>query len=109
MGDRISIQFEKNGTKSATLFSHWRGEDLLIDVGNYFKDLEDKLQKRGSVSYPIDRLEPDTIMVDFIRWLTKNEDLIESDLYLPVDETHGDNSDNGHRIIDVGEYISRGK
>ena len=42
MGDRISIRFvdqDNPDFKSATLFSHWDGLDLLNDIKEYTKHL----------------------------------------------------------------------
>lgn len=50
---------------------------------------------------PIDRLEPPTVMTDFIRWYTKDRGRIESSIYLGKDEKDGDNSDNGHYTFDL--------
>ena len=98
MGDRISIQFENGGDKSVVLFSHWGGKEFLKEARKYVKEL--KAERKGR-STPLDRLEPETVMVDFIRHITKDEERIDSDLYLGFTETDGDNSDNGHFIINL--------
>ena len=100
MGDRISIQFQKGEQKSVALFSHWQGESLVKTAKKYLKALKVEIAgKDQRLVQPIDRLEPETVMVDFIREITKNEKRIESDLYLGKDENDGDNSDNGNVII----------
>jgi len=112
MGDRISIQFKNENEygvgdeMSVVFFSHWDGTNLLFSVKEYFKELKrekvvDSLGDGVGVSGPLSRLQPNTIMVDFIRWLTKDVDRISSNYYLGKDENDGDNSDNGHYIIDV--------
>ena len=98
MGDRISIQFENDGNKSVVLFSHWGGKDFLNEAIEYIKKL--KKERKGTVE-PLDRFEPQTVMVDFIRHLTKNEERITSNYYFGFDEDDGDNSDNGHFCIDL--------
>lgn len=104
MGNRISIQFQNGEDKSPVLFSHWGGDTLLDDVGNYLKELDTELeQKDKHVSEPIDRHEPRTIIIDFIRWLTKDMKRVSSDLYMGFDQNDGDNSDNGHYIVDLKE------
>src|SRR3990167_2284891 len=105
MGDRISIQFKNGKDKSVVLFNHWGGMEFLEETQKYVKDLKKKLGKKRLKEgcYPIDRLEPEVVMVDFIHYLTKDMKLVESDLYLGKDENDGDNSDNGHHIIDLGE------
>ena len=97
MGDRISISFVNGEEESVTLFNHWGGKEFLKITQEYVRELKEKLKERNTPDvYPIDRLEPNTVMVDFIRWFTKDEKLIECDLHLGRDETEGDNSDNGH-------------
>lgn len=99
MGDRISISFKNGDEESVTLFSHWRGRDLLSSVQQYVKEL--KADTGVPAAYPISRGEPNTVMVDFIRWLTKDMPRVTNDLYLGRDESEGDNSDNGHYTYDL--------
>lgn len=113
MGDRISIQFERNvdswangkptkwNVKSPCLFSHWGGMEFLDKVAQYRDELIPVLEGEGD---PIDRLEPGTVMVDFVRWLTKDEERITHNLYLTCKENEGDNSDNGHHVINLDAW-----
>jgi hypothetical protein len=48
-------------------------------------------------------MEPNTVMVDFIRFLTVGMTRVERSLYLGATENDGDNSDNGHHEIDLNE------
>jgi len=98
MGNRISVRFV-NGDgfyKSATLFSHWDGKRLLEKVQIYLDDLYSEL--KGS-TYPLNRKEPETVMIDFIRWLTKTEERIYGNYYIAPTPNDGGNSDNGHYDI----------
>ncbi len=97
MGDRISIQFQNGKEKSVCLFSHWGGESFLETAVSYVNTLMREV--KGKESGPLDRLEPNTVMVDFIRYITKGMKRVESDLYLASTEDDGDNSDNGHHVI----------
>ena len=97
MGDRISIQFVKEEQLSVVLCSHWRGKDFLKDVKKYLKGLG----KTETKLYPLDRREPQTIMVDFVRYLTKDLQRVDSDLYFGFNKNDVDNSDNGHFYIDL--------
>jgi len=97
MGNRISISFKNNLDESVVLFSHWDGYDLVKDAKRHLGGI------KQSYSTPLSRLEPETIMVDFIRELTKGLDSVDSNYYLGKDEMDGDNSDNGHFTIDVNE------
>jgi len=93
MGARISVAFKKGEEKSVTLFSHWGGEEFASEADRYVTELK---SERKGVLNPLDRLEPNTVMVDFIRHITKGQDRVESNLYLGKDENDGDNSDYGH-------------
>jgi len=99
MGNRISLQFQKDNEKSVVLFSHWGGMEFRDEARDYLRELKGEV--KGKQCEPLERLEPNTVMVDFIRHLTKNMGRVESDLYLAKDENEGDNSDNGHFILDL--------
>ena len=99
MGDRVSIQFVNGAEKSVVLFSHWGGMEFVERTRNYVKDLVATSKLEGSMM-PLYRLEPDTVMVDFISAITEGK-RVESDLYLGATEHDGDNSDNGHYAIDL--------
>jgi hypothetical protein len=100
MGARISIQFSKGKEKSPVLFRHWGGEEFGIEAKTYVKKLKKEIKNNNGCT-PLDRLEPNTVMVDFIREVTKDMDRVDSDLYLGLDENDGDNSDYGHHIISL--------
>lgn len=109
MGARISIQFKNKNAfggeredKSVVLFSHWGGEEFAKKAKSYVKKLKSEVEKNDGVR-PLDRLEPNTVMIDFIREITKGMDRVESDLYLGVSENDGDNSDYGHHIINLNK------
>jgi hypothetical protein len=100
VGDRVSISFKNGDRESVALYSHWGGLGFVQEAKDYVAQLRATLQSRNNAGvYPIDRLEPNTVMVDFIRHITEGEELIESDVYLGKDGTDGDNSDNGHHAI----------
>lgn len=99
MGDRVSIQFKKDTELSIVLFSHWDGMSLVDTAKRYVIELKDK--NPGKIMKPIHRLEPQTVMVDFVRYLTKELEQVESNYYFGFSETDGDNSDNGHFIISL--------
>ena len=106
MGDRISIQFKNGKDYSGVLFSHWDGLLLRDRAEAYIYELINrnlKKSKDGKLSsfYPLDRLQPDTIMVSFISEIIGQGKQIESNYYLPTDVDMGDNSDNGHHTIDI--------
>ena len=98
MGNRVSIQFkDKFKTKSVVLFSHWDGLDFVKRAQEYAKKL---IKEAGKDKVdPLYCLEPNTVMIDFIREITNGEERIKSNYYLGTDEGDGDNSDNGHHII----------
>jgi len=103
MGDRISIRFVNGADKSVALFSHWGGMEFKKKADSYAKALKKWAKSSGSDFDPLHRLEPHTVMVDFIRHITKGMERVESDLYLGVDHNDGDSSDNGGHDIDLAE------
>jgi hypothetical protein len=106
MGDRVSINFynpnkwEGTGEMSVTLFSHWGGMDFVREAKDYVEALKKEAVEKGSCM-PLHRLDVQTVMVDFIRHITKGEERVDSNLYLGRDPDEGDNSDNGHWTIDL--------
>jgi len=103
MGDRVSISFKNKDEESVALFSHWGGMSFVEIAQQYAADL--KKSKEGKTLMPLDRLEPQTVMVDFIRYLFKeivSTDEVESNYYLGKDKDSGDNGDNGHFTIELG-------
>ena len=121
MGNRISIAFVRkdsfigncdgsNLIESVALYSHSNGMDLVEDANQYVKELIGRIKANKVLEHnPIGRLEPGTVMVDFIRWLTaKGEfktwhgvDIVDSNYCLEIDGTVSDNHDNGHFLIDL--------
>jgi hypothetical protein len=111
MGDRVSIQFQNGEQKSVVLFSHWGGMEEVSLAKSYVRRLRE--QFRGSHVWPLERLEPETVMVDYIvcnvaKHAVQNGHVM-SGYYLAATEAEGDNSDNGHWIIDLltAEAISQ--
>jgi hypothetical protein len=102
MGDKVSIQFVKGDQKSVVLFSQWGGMDM-VDLAKDYVSLLRREIMRGdnAMQYPLTRLEPDTVIVDFIRSITAHQDRVTSDLYLRATQEDGDNSDNGHHEINL--------
>ena len=117
MGDRISISFVNGADQdnnwlhySPAFFSHWGGTSLLDDVELYLNELREEISNLDHPNgQPLDRLEPGTVMVDFIRWMAGRElagasrQRITSNFYLGKDSEDGDNSDNGHVEIDLAD------
>jgi len=101
MGDRVSIRFVNGADNSVALFSHWGGMDFKKKADSYARALKKWAKSSGSEFDPLHRLEPATVMVDFIRHITKGMERVESDLYLGVDHGDGDNSDQGGFDIDL--------
>lgn len=108
MGDRVSIQFVNEGEKSVVLFSHWGGMLFVREAVKYAKELAREVKGNKGFA-PLDRLEPRTVMVDFVRHITKEVERVTEDYYFGINENDGDNSDNGHYIIDLKEGVARDK
>lgn len=105
MGARASVSFIKDNRESVVLFSHWGGQDFHRTARKYARDLIKDVEHRGD-QYPLHRLEPNTVMVDFVRFMSEQEiDMDEhriiSNLYLGRDLYDGDNSDYGHKTISL--------
>ena len=104
MGARISMQFVNGEEQSPVLFSHWGGEEFKDTVDEYMNEITQEIESKDSfnkVCTPLDRMEVGTVMIDFIRYLTKDMKRVDSDLYLCKDESEGDNSDYGHFTVDL--------
>ena len=99
MGDRVSISFRNGDEESIALFDHWGGMERVEHARAYVEALRQRRHK----GMPLDRLEPGTVMVDYIREITKDMLVIEGNLYVGEmsNPMAGDNSDNGHHVIDL--------
>lgn len=107
MGDRASISFKNEDRESVALYSHWGGMAFVKKAKDYVRRLKKEV---GTKEFnPLDRLDPETVMVDFIRYLTADVTRVSNDLYLGKDEDDGDNSDNGHHVIDCSKTTKRRK
>ena len=119
MGDRVSISFvneidyihDKRREESVPLFNHWGGKDFPQYALNWVKKLKREVNEKkvDNISTPYTRLEPQRVMVLFIADLQKderfadytNKERITHSIYLGKDLDDGDNSDNGHFVIDI--------
>lgn len=101
MGNRVSISFRKGAQESIALFDHWGGMNRVRHAKAYVAKL--KAEKAGDQTTPLDRLEPTTVMVDYIRLITKDLPEVDGNLYVGQmrDPMWGDNSDNGHHVINL--------
>ena len=107
MGDRISIQFKNGNETSIVFFSHWDGKEMINAVNRYIAVLKKEVLanriEENNIRFPLDRLEPNIVMLDFIRWFAKDLGRINSNYYLGKDQNDGDNSDNGNWVYDLNE------
>ena len=103
MGNRISISFINGSEESVSFFSHWDGLELYDSAKEYIAKLRGHINKEIPNNGPLGRMEPCTVMVDFIRYYIRKQKLkcVESNYYLGKDDCDGDNSDNGHFYVDV--------
>jgi hypothetical protein len=102
MRDSISISFKNGKSESVALFNHWGGKEFLEEAKDYANRLimDIETNNKDMFSVPLDRFEPCTVMVDFIRDVTFGQSRVKSSLYLGKDGLDGDNSDNGHYVIE---------
>ena len=143
MGDRVSISFkDKDNDESIAIFHHWGGTQFPKVALEWFKEFKEgvNLTAKKNCSDPITRFDSNNMAVQFISWLGKNghyrqcsgfdknengksvfdkplynQDQISHSLYFGKDKNDGDNSDNGHYVIntrdgkmqdDKGQFIS---
>ena len=105
MGDRVSISFANaaGADESVTLFNHWGGEEFIEVVKDFLDELAKHLKKDGKFTDydPLDRLESQTVMLNFILFLgrTNTAKYLTHSYYLGKDRNDGDNSDNGHYLF----------
>ena len=105
MGDRVSVSFRQGKRESVALFAHWGGPEFPDLARKYLAELDQEVPVK--IGNPLTRREPEIIMVDFIVWLYRNKELsgegehVSSSFYLGKDQHDGDNSDNGHHVIDL--------
>lgn len=110
MGDRASVSFKNGKDESVVLFDHWGGQALFNSAVDYAEELIKEIGDKTCM--PIERLEPDTVMVDFIMRYGEHHlsgGRIKSSLYLGATEHNGDNSDNGHLTIDLDVMRAEGR
>jgi hypothetical protein len=77
--------------------------EMVKQAEKYAKNLSSRY--RAKSAYPLERLESQTVMVDFIRELTGGTRPVMHDLYLARNQKEGDNTDNGHHIIKLKKVI----
>ena len=118
MGDRVSVQFKNGEDTSVVLFNHWGGMGFVEEVKKWVKNFEMHVianWKHKNHSTPITRCDVENLMVQFIASLGKHEkdynfnQLVSHSLYLGKTQNDGDNSDNGHHIIEVGDLKEKFK
>lgn len=99
MGDRVSLQFQTDGLKSAILYDHWGGMRTVGQATEYVRRLKADPTLEGEMG-PLHRLESDSVMFNFMWWLQKKEAESENpDLYC----TH-----SGYRLTDRVNRDNRG-
>lgn len=111
MGNRCSIQFyKKEYGFSPVLCDHWGGKDFADEALYYAKKLKE--WANGHEGEPLQRFEPQIVIIDFLRHLLENHVMtqrITSSYYLAVSENDVDNSDNGHFIINLDDFTMKRK
>lgn len=100
MGDRASISFKYDDDESVVLCDHWGGEEFLEETEAWAKRFIREHPPEKHISTPITRLEPNTLMVLYIQDLGYDE---SRSLYLGKTTEDVDNSDCGHKTIDLKE------
>ena len=129
MGDRVSISFkDSDGDESVALFHHWGGTRFPEIAREWFEEFKKEIKsQRGGISDPTTRFEARNIMAQFLQWIGKNnhyrecigfekdengnedlmmlpiysDDQLSHSIYFGKDQNDGDNSDNGHYVINT--------
>jgi hypothetical protein len=113
MGDRVSVSFANGDEESVVLFAHWGGMAFAETAKQYADDLCVEMLTLPRIgTWPLSRLEPNTVMVDFIRYCIETGWIhatgrVESNYYFGATDSDGDNSDNGHHRIDLPAVMAR--
>lgn len=101
MGDAVSIRFvlrgqEARASQSPYLRSHWGGDGFRDFARDYARRL---VAGRKGQKLPLDRHEPQTVIVDFVRAVLADQrlDVVERDLLLGA----GDPAREDSRHFDV--------
>ena len=108
MGDRISISFKNGDEESVALFSHGWGMLLADEARDYaWEHVLWSFSQPQNGAGPSQRLEPATVLVNFIRFLADSSPEPQEDFHLGRNSEDGDNSDHGHYAIDLGDIAER--
>lgn len=103
MGDRVSISFRNGNKESVALFSHSNGMEFVKLAQDYVATLKATINDPTSDpflrAYPLGRLEPQTVLVDFISRVVGQGMMIKHNFYLGATPEDGDNFNNGHHVI----------
>ena len=106
----ISISFSIGGDKRGTdeddhsvaLFSSDDGMGLVRLASAYMDELRDHAKLSCSSDTPLERLEPQTVMVDFIRHITVPFKRIGWNYSLYPSTMYGPETDLGHYVLHTG-------
>ena len=129
MGDRVSISFkDHDDDESIVLFHHWGGVDFPKLALEWFKGFKKDINStaKENSSNPTTRFEARNIMAQFVAYLSSRSDMKECmgfekdkkgkslfnkpiyhqfnlthSLYFGKNKNDGDNSDNGHYVINT--------
>ena len=103
MGDRCSIAFVNGDMKSVVFSANWTLPGLVREVVEYIDDLKAEIARQKPEirkAFPLYRLEPDILIVDFIAWFTSDMVRVDEGLYLSKDHERACNHGN-HFDIDL--------
>jgi len=97
MGDRCSIAFVNGDRKSVVLSVNWALPAFVTEVVDYVAALKAEiagLKPENRKAFPIYRMEPDIVIVDFITWFAYEMVRVDEGLYLSKDEESAANDGN---------------
>ena len=110
MSDSVSVSFSDGKTQSVALHDQdgglWRVEHARLYALMLQNELEDR-RERGAIHWPLDRLEPDTVILDYLRFSFCEYSTIHraGRIFgrLSLGQVRG--TDRGHHVIDLSERI----
>lgn len=99
MGDRVNVRFMRDGQHSVWLYNQNAGMAVVEAAYEYAEELGKRMGDPKGVSTPLYRLEPDIVMVDFIRFMRpamapNASDMVESGWRLRADPIDADENGN---------------
>jgi len=114
MPDRATVSFHKDGNQSVALRTENGGMEFVEYCEQYAKDLCQEMAHKDPQDLPLERLEPNTVIMDCARYIQVEGEYTDGayirtddDLTLiPTNEQHG-KTESGHWTIVLDHNVDR--